>query len=91
MDTLDKVELGQPDNPTDPKRIQSDPTLDRLSSVRIGVPKTYQPLMDLHTGSPEEKAVTQGHITSLLSATPKVLPTTGIPRGTGTNRSKYNR
>ena len=88
MDTLDKTENGRADDPT---RIQSHPTLDTLSSFKLGIPKTYNSLMSVHPGSDEEKAVTQGHITSLLSATPKVLPTTGTPRGTGTNRSKYVR
>jgi hypothetical protein len=88
MDTLDAAENGRADDPT---RRQSHPTLDALSSFKLGIPKTYNSLMSVHPGSDEEKAVTQGHITSLLSATPKVLPTTGTPRGTGTNRSKYVR
>ena len=88
MDTLDAAENGRADDPT---RRQSHPTLDTLSSFKLGIPKTYNSLMSVHPGSDEEKAVTQGHITSLLSATPKVLPTTGTPRGTGTNRSKYVR
>jgi len=88
MDRLDAAENGRADDPT---RRQSHPTLDALSSFKLGIPKTYNSLMSVHPGSDEEKAVTQGHITSLLSATPKVLPTTGTPRGTGTNRSKYVR
>lgn len=91
MDELDKVENGQADDPTNPARMQSHPTLDILSKkFKLGIPSTYGSLMSVHPGTDEEKAVTQGHITSLLSATPSVLPTTGIPRGTGTNRSRYN-
>ena len=91
MDELDKVENGQADDPANPARMQSHPTLDILSKkFKLGIPSTYGSLMSVHPGTDEEKAVTQGHITSLLSATPSVLPTTGIPRGTGTNRIRYN-